>query len=165
MPARKELDLAEDMRHQRREWMAEHIGWWVMGAVILAAAAGLAGPGPLSWTTAGTPGSDLWVEHQRFARYQAPTEIKVHFRPPARDGEVRIAMHREFYASAEADISPPPEKTELDGGRVVFVFPARPAAADTGVVFRLKPTQRGSHDVRIWLGDEHSLTFRIFVFP
>lgn len=165
MGTRKELDLAEDMRHQRREWKAEHVGWWVMGAILLAALLGLAGPGPLSLTTTGTPGSNLWVEHQRFARYQAPMEIKVHFRQPMQDDEIRIAMDREFYASTESEISPPPEKTELRGDRVSFVFPARSASGHTGIIFRAKPTQRGSHRVRIWLDDEHSVTLRIFIFP
>lgn len=165
MAEQRGLDLAEDMRHQRHEWKAEHIGWWAMGAVLVAALAGLAGPGPLSWTTAGTPGSDLWVEHQRFARYQAPMEIKVHFQQPAQDGEVRIAMNREFHASTESDISPQPEKTELKAERVVFVFPVRSAPGNTSVLFRVKPTQRGSHESRIWLGDDHSVAFRIFVFP
>lgn len=164
MTGRKELDLAEDMRHQRREWKAEHIGWWVMGAILLAAVVGLAGAGPLSGTTAGTPNSPLWIEYPRFARYQAPMEIKVHFQPPP-TGVVRLAMDREFYASTESEISPPPEKTDLRGDRVTFVFPAGPARGETGVIFRLKPTQRWYHDVRIWLGDEHSVAFRIFVFP
>lgn len=165
MGARKELDLAEDMRHQRREWKAEHIGWWVMGAIVLAAVAGLVGPGPLSWTTTGAPGAKLWVEHQRFARYQAPMEIKVHFEQPTGAEEIRIGMNREFYAATEAEISPAPEKTELKRDRVVFVFPAPPAGGDTGVVFRMRPTQRWRHNVRIWFGDEHAVTLRIFVFP
>lgn len=46
-----DLEIEEDLDHQRRCWKLERASWAVMALVLLAAMAGLFGSGPLSWAT------------------------------------------------------------------------------------------------------------------
>src|SRR3712207_4138009 len=45
-----DLEVAEDLTFQRREWAAQRVGWVLLALVIAAALAGLLGRGPLSTT-------------------------------------------------------------------------------------------------------------------
>lgn len=69
-----DLDIAQDLEHQRREWVIERIGWAIMALILLAALAGLLGSGPLSNARIDHPGSHLSAEYNRFERYQSPTK-------------------------------------------------------------------------------------------
>lgn len=40
-----DLEINEDLAFQRRSWVVERVGWCLMGVVVIAAVAGLFGPG------------------------------------------------------------------------------------------------------------------------
>lgn len=162
-----QLQLEEDMRHQRHEWRAEQIGWALMLLVLIGAVAGLLGPGPLSQTVAGTEGSTLWVDYQRIARYQAPAELRIHFRNPDPGGEDgRLSLNRDFYEAVEIQtISPLPKSTLLTHDRVQFVFPADTRLGATAVTFHFHPIQRWRRPVSVSLDGGERRDFSIFVLP
>jgi hypothetical protein len=66
-----DLEIGQDLAHQRLEWKIERVGWILMALLGLPALVGLLGPGPLSSTSAGEKGSPLSVENNRFERYQS----------------------------------------------------------------------------------------------
>ncbi|MBC7944880.1 MAG: hypothetical protein H7X91_06400, partial [Burkholderiales bacterium] len=58
--------------------------------------------GPLSHDIAGQPGSALWVEYDRYARSQAPSEYLVHIKPEQiADGKVRLSLNLDFFEHVE----------------------------------------------------------------
>ena len=76
------LDVHQDLPHERLEWTFEPIGWVVIALVLLAALAGLLGRGPLSRATVGHDGAALRVEYNCLARYQVTNRCD------------RVAAHR-----------------------------------------------------------------------
>jgi hypothetical protein len=162
----KELELREDMRHQRHEWRAERVGWWLMVVILLAAVLGVfGGAGPLDKTRTGQEGSALWVDHPRFARYQAPAEIRIHFRVPTGADSVRIGLNRDFYEVVEPEVRPEPESTHVSWDKVTFQFAVAKGSEPTAVTIRIRPTTRWRREVHVWMNDTQHVSFPIFIYP
>jgi hypothetical protein len=157
-----DLQLHEDMPHQRREWFAERAGWVVMAVLLAASLTGVLGTGPLSEQTA-DGGDGFKVEYERFARYQAPSKIVVHF--PAQGDEARIGLSRDFYEAMEIEVEPQPNSVELTPEDVIFHFGAQPQGGSSAVTFRVKPDERWEREATITLNGSRHVTFRMFVFP
>ena len=64
---------------ERRGWRIQRIGWVVLGGIVVLAAAGGLGDGPLSARTIETP--DGTVHYQRIERVERPTEMHEHRSP------------------------------------------------------------------------------------
>ena len=47
-----DLQIHQDLCQERREWKIQRVGWLLMALMLVAALAGLLGPGPLSSTIA-----------------------------------------------------------------------------------------------------------------
>lgn len=56
------VQVSEDLDFQRKEWRVQRIAWTCMAVLILAAALGAAGSGPLSSRTAKARGGHLAVD-------------------------------------------------------------------------------------------------------
>lgn len=161
-----DLQLKDDINHQRHEWAVEYIGWAVMGLVLIAALLGLFGGGPLSSRTAGQPDSDLWIDYERFGRFQAPSQIRVHFRPTSPDAtSVRIGISRDFYETMEVEVQPQPSETVLSHDRATLRFPVMQGTAPAAVTLQVKPKSRGERQATFWLDDSQHLGFSMFVYP
>jgi hypothetical protein len=162
MARKRDLQLHEDMRHQRREWSAERVGWALMALLLVASLTGLLGTGPLSERTS-DGGAGLRVDYERFARYQAPAKIVVHF--PSQGEEVRIGMSRDFYEVMETEVEPEPNSVQLTPQEVIFHFGAQPRGGSSAVTFRVKPDERWEREATISLNGSRHVTFRMFIFP
>lgn len=84
------LQLHEDLAHERREWKLQRVGWALMALALLAAVLGLFGHGPLSETASASADGALTVRHQRFERYQAPSEYDIGALPALAAGGVLV---------------------------------------------------------------------------
>lgn len=155
------------MRHQYHEWRLEQVAWAILALIIIAALLGLLGPGPLSESVAGEQNSDLWIDYERVARYQAPLTIRVHLRPQApATSPARISINRGFYEAVEVRaISPEPLAQHVTTDQVIFDIGRGGAAGSTAVTFHLQPTQRGLRTVNVSLDGREQRTFRILVLP
>ena len=108
---------------QRREWIAQRIGWVLLAMVLLAGALGLFGNGPLSHRTIGNAAATF--EYQRFIRKDADARWELQLMGATPRGQVEIAVDAEFARNYEIrSIQPRPVSTVLDGGRWVFRFDA-----------------------------------------
>ncbi|HEX7054324.1 MAG TPA: hypothetical protein VF211_10390 [Burkholderiales bacterium] len=159
-----ELQVAEDIRFQRREWLAERLGWVVMTAAVFAALAGLVGDGPASNAVAASPGGRLAVEYQRFAHRQAPTELRVRYgEGSAQQGRIRLALDSQYVGKLKIErVQPEPEKIELAGGRYVYVFPAGDGPGQVTFVVQMEAFGRVAGGVA--LGEERVALSQI-VYP
>ena len=162
-----DLEITQDLAHERLEWRIERVGWIVMALVLLAALVGLLGSGPLSRATAGEEGSALWVEYNRFERHQAPAMLRVHLGPgAARDGKARLWLNREYVENIELHhIDPEPERVEVEHDRLIYTFNLPDPTRPTAVTYYLEANTYGRMPLRVGLDAGPQLNFSQFYYP
>jgi hypothetical protein len=162
-----DLEINQDLKHQQQEWLIERIGWSVMGLLVLAALAGLLGPGPLSSARTGDPGSSLWAEYNRFDRYQAPTILKVQVKPEEiADGNFRLKINRDFMEQIELrHIDPQPRSVEADSSSMTYNFNLPAVQQQVTILFHYEANAFGRLPVVLSLADGQQLNFSQFIYP
>jgi hypothetical protein len=159
-----DLELPFDPAHEEREWVVQRVGWVLMGLIVVAALLGLLGPGPLSKRHEGKVGDALYVEYQRFGRYQAPAELKVFCRPERRE-QFELTFDRNFIERSEIkEISPEPEETSAEGDRYTYRF-KRGEGEEHLVTFRIEAGKFGRASSKITLDQSKSVNIRLFYWP
>src|SRR5919112_1986660 len=100
-----DLEVAEDLKAQRRNWAFAAVGSAVMVMVALAGFLGLlGGAGPLSRATVGNQNDTLYIqEYERFLRFGEPTTLHVSLDTAAavQGGEIRLWINREYLKSIQ----------------------------------------------------------------
>jgi hypothetical protein len=155
------LQVAEDMDFQHREWTAQRFGWAMMALLLVAAIAGLFGAGPASNSSVERTG--LRLEYERFVRLQKPTSLRFHFTGD-RPTPTTLSISREYLASVQVEnITPQPEKVELDAGWLIYSFSTRqhPGTA----TFHLQPEKFGMLFGEARLAEGEPISFRQLVYP
>ena len=118
------LEIPEGSGVTPREERFHRIGWLLLALLVLAALAGLLGPGPLSSRTA-RAGPALSVEYERFVRNHAPADLRIRVVPPPGEGVVRLHVNRAFLEATQLDnISPEPEAVEIGPAGHIYVLKA-----------------------------------------
>lgn len=160
------LQVDQDLTYQKRTWTAERIGWGLMLLLVLAGASGLFGGGPLSQATAGQQGDALWVEHPRFARLKAPTELRLHLGAESVSGDtVRVWLDQRYLDSARVDqVSPEPDQVVVGADRLEYVF-ATASGQPLTLTFFLEPEHVGRHVGRIGIEDGPTVEFSQIIWP
>jgi len=165
VPRIGDLQIDQDLAHQKRAWAVRRAGRAAMVLLVLAALAGLAGPGPLSEARAGDSGDPLALEYNRFTRRDAPAELRLRLNRP-QGSEARVWLGSDYLEGAEIEsVQPEPDRVEAGTDRTVFVFPLVEPGNATAVTFYLKPRQVGSLAGRVGLEGGPSLRFDQFVYP
>ena len=161
MPEPALIDVAEDERFQRREWLAERIAWTAFALILAAAALGAFGAGPLSHATA--RGDGLTVRYERLARGHAPMLLVIDLAAPGEDSVVLEISGPYLTESRIEQVSPAPAAETVSGDTHRFSFAVEPARPVT-FTFRLVPTGIGRKPGAVRAGEE-SLPISMFVFP
>ncbi|HZW10508.1 MAG TPA: hypothetical protein VFF69_11455 [Phycisphaerales bacterium] len=161
------MQVHQDLPHERLEWKLERVGWVVMALALLAALAGLLGPGPLSRATAGQDGSPLWVQYNRLARYQAPESLQVHIGPgAARGGTIRVWLSREYVRNMELNnIDPEPESVEVGPERSTYTFNLSDSDQPSILMFRFEANRFGKMPAALGLEGGPQVAFTQFIYP
>ena len=160
-----DLEIGQDMEFQKLQWKIERVSWVIMALLVLAAAIGLIGPGPLSSATAGEKGSSLWAEYNRLERYDSPNQMLVHMNT-ASSGQARLWINREFVEGVELlTIAPEPERIEIDPQRFIYIFNIANPGEDVAVAFHFEPNTFGKMPVRIGLDGGNEISFWQFYYP
>lgn len=157
-------DIEEDLQHQILEWKIERVGWVIWALVLLAGLAGLLGGGPLTESIAGDRTSALWVEYQRFERYQAPTKMVVHVKSP--DPQIRLWINYGFVTKVDlTHIDPEPERSEVGANR--YTFPANITDKNQDVVLTVyfRANEYGMMHTELGLENGPSVRFSQLVYP
>jgi hypothetical protein len=158
------LEVAQDIRHARREWAVERSSWYA-GLLFLAAAfAGLAGGGPLSH--ARIERGPLALEYERFERYEAPSELRVFVAPGVmHDSSVRLWVDREYAERVDPSRIVPMPAAEAHGSdRIVYLIEVN-GAHTAQITFHLHPTRRGVARGRVGIVGGPEIEFRQLVYP
>jgi hypothetical protein len=160
------LEITQDLSLQRREWRVQKVLWVLIAAVLIAALAGLIGPGPLSYSSVG--GSGFRVTYLRFARWQAPNSLVITASGP-QGGPLRIEINRSYLAStAVQQITPEPSSVSSTGGAYLYTFQSTGVTTSTTVTFDLQPTSMGRLHAKVAPGPGAGgspVEFSQFVYP
>ncbi len=136
----RSLEMREDLLFAHRQWRIQRIGWVVMALVLLAALLGVFGRGPLSH--AREVDGSLDVEYERFARANAPTQLRLRV-DAASDGVLRVAIDRRYLDAVPIDhVRPRPLREESSDSEVIYDF-ASPPGGPLHVSFDMTPRDPG----------------------
>jgi hypothetical protein len=162
----RSLEIEEDMAFQRRNWIAERIGWVVMALILVAAGLGVFAVGPLSWTTARDPAATLVVEYGRMQRQSAPATVKVNVAPQAVTAEGITIEIDEAFANAFriTEIRPQPAQSVAIANGMRFRFDAVPNAPAT-IYFHLSPERIGFAAPQLGLAGRDRVALPTFIYP
>jgi hypothetical protein len=160
----RDLQVDEDLDFQRREWAFQRAGWVVLLLLVVAAALGLFGSGPLSDALAEDGSGTLRVEYERFARFHGPATVKVELGPGSvTQDEARLVLSRRFVERiAQLEIAPEPDQAEMGADTFTYVFRAREPGS---VTLRYLPDHFGTLDTTIAIEDGPAVEISQFVYP
>jgi hypothetical protein len=164
MKARRSIELNDDMRFQRRTWAVERVGWILMGVVIVAAAAGLFGVGPLSWATVRQLPDLAEIDYGRFQRQTAPATIRIKTPRPRSDG-VLIEVDSAFLNAYKiSSIWPQPVQSTALAHGVRFRFDVAEGMPAT-IVFHVSPQRMGFFRPKLTIAGAEPVELPVFIFP
>lgn len=182
-----DLQINQDLPHERLEWKIERVAWCIVALVLAAALAGLLGPGPLSRVTAGHAGGPLRLEYNRLTRYQSSEYVRVSVGPEGVEptgvavtndvapqsttsdspaGRIRLFIAASFIERIHLQhIDPEPESVEVQANGSVFTFRAATEQPAT-IVFHYQPSAFGRIQASIHsVSSDARLDFTQFCFP
>ena len=157
-----DIDIAQDLDFQRREWTFQRIGWLVLSAITLFALVGGCGRGFLARATTQSAGRELVLRYDRLARHQAATKLEIDL--AAKGGDtVAIWLDEQYIHGLEIrSISPEPERMVPGNGRITYHFVVE---TDPRITFLITPDKFWRRTGRLGIQDGPSVRFRQFVFP
>lgn len=159
-PGKGGLEVPEDYSFQKREWTVQRIGWIAMLVLVIAAALGLVGSGPISRTSASAAG--LEVHYLRFARLQAPEQLRVLI--DNANGRVEVWLDAGFLSQKQIEkITPDPADVRTGSDRYTFVFVAE--GGRTEITFHMRPDNPGRASGGLGLVDGPAVELWQFVYP
>lgn len=161
-----DLEAQDQLRHQRREWIAERIGWGVMALLLLAGMAGLLGQGPLSRDDETSADGKLSLEYERVHRVHAPACLRIRIEQSPSGGPVQLAIARSFDdATIQDEIVPRPSRVESGDGELVYFFDVTGDQPEQLIELRYQYDQFGRFDHALGLRGQEPLRFRQIILP
>lgn len=161
VPEGADLQVEDNQPFQRGERKAQRLAWLAAAALLLAAALGLFGSGPLSHAAA--TGETLSVEYERLARRSRTVDLVIRCREVS--GETfTIGLQGEYLERADVErMTPTPVREVLRPGERVLTFAAEPGRP-AEVELRLSPRGAGLRRGAAAFGQE-VVEFWMFVYP
>jgi hypothetical protein len=135
-----------------------------MLGLLAAMFAGAFGKGPMSRKKAGQ--ESLWVDYERFARWQTRTTLELHAVPDAADNKARISINDDYIKDVMIEqITPLPEHIETRSKKTTFIFSGKEREDPLVIRFHLQPEKPGAKKVRIALGEDRAIQIKQLVYP
>lgn len=136
----RSLEILEDIEFEKRQWRVQRVGWIAMALILLLAAAGGFGKGPLSHASARN--EDIRVDYERFPHSEAPSPMEIEVSSGrGSEANVRIAFNRSYLELVPfTHLDPEPLKVEVTPDELIFEFAA---VGDRPVRLSLEQTAHG----------------------
>jgi hypothetical protein len=158
-------DVERQFEHQRRGWVVERIGWIGLLLVLIAAALGAFGRGPLSQRTRVSKDGSLTVQYDAIGRSRAPCEVCLRWSNPPGAHEITVAISRGYLDRVTVkEIEPPPLTVEAAADEMRYRFLVNSESAQTEVRFRLHMETIGSAAATLTVADQQ-ISIQQFVLP
>jgi hypothetical protein len=163
-----ELQLDADPRTAHRPVAAgwQRLRWSVLALVVLAALAGLLGPGPVSDATATAPDGQVEVRYERFTHWVGSTSVELQVAAdPAQPDQARVWISQEYLSGLQLEqVQPEPDSwTAMDDG-VVLAFPVT-GPEPLSVELQVRPAEIGLLRGAVGVPGRDPLRFWQFVYP
>ncbi len=136
--------------------------------VVIGAMLGLLGSrGPVSKAFAGDRDAALRVEYERFGRYHAPTQLRIHVGPGiARNGTVRIWLDSGYIQALDIEeIVPEPDQVEVESNRLTFVFQVSNPSEPVTIVFHVRHEGFGRQKGQTGIENGEAVRLTQFIYP
>jgi hypothetical protein len=162
----RDFEIDQDEEFERRSFTVQRAGWILMAVIVVAAAGGLLGSGPLARATAAAPGA-FTIEYQRLTRYQSDQTLHIHLDPAVTRGrEARVWINRAFLDSSKIEsVVPTPLRVEGEADRLYYVFHMAKPGDRLFVAFNIQAEQVGLVQGRIGVRDGREVAFTQLVYP
>lgn len=158
------FEYLADPSFRRKEFLFERSGWAFMGAILLAAALGLFGNGPLSQSELET--EKFRMKYDRFLHFGDLTSLEIRIKPHSSDaGVVAIAFPNDYLHNFRIEKIIPDPESSAHGEQTLFWFATTNTGDPITVQFRLEPQEIGSMDGTIYVNGEKGNAFHQFVYP
>jgi hypothetical protein len=155
--------IEEYMAFQRREWIAERIGWSLLLLIVVVAATGVLAFGPLSRASISDASGRLSVEYERFERVTVTTRFK--FRLVSSGQPLELRLGPAFASAFQIDsVQPAPVRSTHGNDGLVLVFDP-PKAGGLTVVIWCRPRRIGFTEFSVAIGAEPPLRRSILIYP
>jgi hypothetical protein len=167
----RELQLPQtaDPAFQEGEWRLQRIGWGLLACLVLAAATGLLGGGPLGQETESTTDGAVTVHYDRFLHAYHASRLRIIVWPEAvADGHIRLSLNREFLdAVSVRQITPRPraEQPGVDECVLVFDDASATGAGPFQMTIEVEPESAGPLEVCMRVNNLAPIRFRQFIYP
>jgi hypothetical protein len=160
-------ERAQQPGPQRRALVFQRVGWAVFALIIVAALAGLLGPGPLSWTSATTPAGLVEVEYSRFVRHVADTSVELRVQPdPAQPSTARVWISTAYLSALNVQqVTPQPDTWTAMGDGVELTFPAAAGPDPVTVQLEIRPDDLWLVRGAVGAPGQEPVEFWQFVYP
>lgn len=156
----------------RTQWRWERIGWALIAVLVLAAAAGLFGGGPLSdeTVTATSGNATFEVEYERWNRLNHVTLLVVRVHAPGATGEdLNVTFSREMAEITTIRSSSPSAEGGVGPDGILYGFPVDDWSAPVTVSMEYIPEKVGrvAPVVTMQAGDGEPVRLRLpqFIYP
>jgi hypothetical protein len=160
------LDLEVDHAFQAREWSLQRGGWCIWAGVLIAASAGLLGPGPLSKVTRSAANETLQIAYERFVHYRNPTKLRVQLANLDPPSDLRLEVEQKFLDRVEVtSITPQPVRQQLTATGVAYYFSKQQSAPHGDIVLHVNHERCGGARCLIKVNGTHTALVRQFVYP
>lgn len=138
-----EIELSDDLRFTQNSWIAERVGWALLGAILVAAFLGGLGPGLFSART--EAGRSLTVEYDRFGQFKTEGSVNVNLSTHPEDGgRVSLWIEQKFLDDVSIqEIRPHPLEMRSGKDRTTYVFAAPESDGAVRVRFHIVPEKPG----------------------
>jgi hypothetical protein len=156
-----------DIGFQEWEWTIQRVAWVVMTLIIVAAAIGLFGNGPLAETSRTVGDESVRAHYHRIVRHHQPRTLRVDVAPEAiQGGEVEVWLDSEYAKTfGLQSIIPEPESTSIERDRVVYTFSAGEGDGPLSITFFYENDGFWRQSARLGIVDGATVEFSQFVFP
>lgn len=161
-----DLEIDQDLALERTEARLQRLAWMLMLLMVVAAFAGLFGPGLFNMAEA--RGENLRVRYARFERASSMSELEITVSSAAvHDGLIQLWISSDYERSFSIDrVTPAPESATVTRDRLIYLLRAAPGTA-ASVTVHLKATSGTAGRVtgRAGLVNGGAVTFGQFVWP
>jgi hypothetical protein len=156
--------IAEDAPFQEQTWRAQRIGWLIFALIICAAALGLFGQGPLSFTS--VEQGRVRLEYDRFIRFESPTSLKIYVAPAGSGTTVAVWIAHDYLAQMDLiDVSPTPREVRAATNRQEYIFVLQDPSVAAWITFRMAAARPGLLSGQLGLANQDAVQFSQLVYP
>lgn len=160
--ASRHYPVQENMGFQKRSWIVERVGWFVLTAIAIVGLTGVLGNGPASWAHAS--GGSLALSYERFQR-ATRTSSFVFDLAAATASERALHLSAPFQRNFEiTSIQPPPLRSRTGDDGIDLAFAAQPGHRGRIVIWAYARAY-GLSRVTASLDGGAAAAFWIFAYP